>query len=222
MRDGNVLDVFHHEIDSDKLKELRDAVIDDVYGLLRNPIGFTKVHPSHLSLEEWSQMREKYRRVLPKGCYLNKRYLANELIWKWTEATGKYLGCQFWSLKAKELLDREVASSADPKEVVKTLQSKIRRDDAKITHEHVYPIKDMTLWLDMRREKLDRDEIRSHLERLCVGCVVLESEHKKMGGSDHTNPWLRYKEAGIALAANPAWPNVQKRLIEEAGLVEKL
>jgi hypothetical protein len=212
--------VFRHKADSAKVDGLRDAVVDDIYNLLRKPMVFSKFHASYLSPDEWAQMREKYKSLLEYG-RLNKRLLANELIWKWTEATGKYLGCQFWSLKAKELFDREVASNADPKVVEKMLQSKLRRDDAKITHEHVYPIKDVTLWLDMRRETLDRDEIRIHLERLCVGCVVLESEHKKMGVSDHKNPWIRYKEAGVALAANPALPNVQRMLIEEAGLLKK-
>jgi hypothetical protein len=40
-----------------------------------------------------------------------KRTLANELIWKWTEATGKYTGCQFWSARTMSLFDREVQSA---------------------------------------------------------------------------------------------------------------
>jgi hypothetical protein len=37
-----------------------------------------------------------------------KQILANELIWKWTEATGKYIGCQFWSVEAQDLFNAEL------------------------------------------------------------------------------------------------------------------
>ena len=215
----NASNVFHHAADSAKLIKLRDAVIDDVYLLLKKPVVLRTFHASDLLPDEWSQMRDKYRGLLHYG-RLNKRALANELIWKWTEATGKYLGCQFWSLRAKELFDLEVAKGGDPKEAVFMLSKGKRAKEAKLTHEHVYPIKDMTRWLQDRRE-LDQKEIRTHFEHLCIGCVVLEVEHDRTSG-DHTNPWLRYKRAGIALAPNPAWPRVQRALIEEAGLIRRL
>jgi hypothetical protein len=218
----NTPNVFQHEADSVKLVGLRDAVIDDVYLLLRRPVVFRTFHASGLLPDEWSQMREKYRRLLHYG-RLNRRALANELIWKWTEATGKYLGCQFWSTKAKELFDLEVASGEDPKKAVSMLSKRNRPKEAKLTHEHVYPIKDMVQWLEDRKQ-LDRDEIRTHLEQICIGCVVLESEHRcvsRTPGNDE-NPWLRYKSAGIKLAPNAAWPDAQRALIDQAGLLPTL
>jgi hypothetical protein len=54
--------------------------------------------------------------------------------------------------------------------------------------------------------------------------VVLESEHRcvsRTPGTDE-NPWLRYKGTGITLAPNEAWPDVQRALIDQAGLLPTL
>ena len=222
MRVANVHNVFHHDADPGKLKELREAVVADVYILLRKPVVFGKINASGLSADELAQMRERYRRLLHYGAFAlpGERAIANELIWKWTEATGKYVGCQFWSLKAKEVFDLE-AAKCDRTTMIGTLERELskkgRPKNVRLTHEHVYPIKDMKEWLQAQKE-LDQDGVRIHFERQCVGCVVLESEHERTSG-DHTNPWLRYKKAGITLALNPAWPDVQRTLIEEAALL---
>ncbi len=222
MRVANFQNVFQHDADQGKLKELREAVVADVYTLLRKPVVFDKLNASSLSAYELAQMRERYRRLLHYGAFTlpAERAIANELIWKWTEATGKYVGCQFWSLKAKEVFDLEVAK-CDRTTLIGTLGRELsnrgRPKNVRLTHEHVYPIKDMKQWLQAQKE-LDQEGVRIHFERQCVGCVVLESEHDRTSG-DHTNPWLRYKAAGITLALNPAWPDVQRVLIEEAGLL---
>jgi hypothetical protein len=65
------------------------------------------------------------------------------------------------------------------------------------------------------------EEIRGLFDRYCVGCVVLESEHDQLSGDgDDTNHWIRYAKAGIKLAHNPAWPDSQRKMIVEAGLLE--
>jgi hypothetical protein len=75
----------------------------------------------------------------------------------------------------------------------------------------------MKRWLCVQTNPT-REEIRNHLERQCVSCVLLEAEHDRSVGDD-ANPWLRYKRAGICLVANPAWLDSQRELIIEAGLL---
>jgi hypothetical protein len=225
LRVGNIRSVFDHDADQDRVNTLRDAVIDDFVSLHGKYPNFGKVTATDLNPDDYVQMRERYR-GLHFGVFSlpGKRHVANELIWKWTEATGKYVGCQFWSLKAKELFDLEVKDSGGwpvtaklAKSLGKKLSMKSRPKDSRLTHEHVYPIKDMKRWL---RDQANphREEIRNHFERQCIGCVLLESEHDRSVGNDE-NPWFRYKHAGIYLALNPAWPDTQRTLILEAGLL---
>jgi hypothetical protein len=224
--------VFHHDADPGKLDELRAAVIDDISFLLGKS-NFGKIRATDLNPDDLARMRERYSRVLHYGSFNpGKRTITNELIWKWTEATGKYVGCQFWSLKAKELFDLEVvkrggwpitarvANSLGKELGEKANDINKKTNDLKLTHEHVYPIKDMKRWL-RDQKNLTREEIQIHFERQCIGCVVLESEHDRTGGNGE-NPWLRYKRAGITLALNPDWSDTQRTLIIEAGLLKSV
>jgi hypothetical protein len=64
------------------------------------------------------------------------------------------------------------------------------------------------------------DQVEKVIERLAIGCVVLESEHPpRKALFDENNPWLRYKQANIALVKNPNWPTQHRKLIKAAGLV---
>jgi hypothetical protein len=167
----------------------------------------------------YDEMREKYRRILHYGVFSlpGKRAVANEVIWKWTEATGKYVGCQFWSIGAKSVFDQEVRSAGGwpitvrlARTLERKLSTKSRPNAIKLTHEHVYPIKDIKLLLASKNSPT-REEIRELLERQCMSCVLLESEHDRSAGHD-PNPWLRYTNAGnIRLADNPAWPDSQRK-----------
>jgi hypothetical protein len=221
--------VFHHDADPDKLNDLRAAVIDDISFLHGKYANFDEIGGTDLSPDELVRMSERYRPLLYYGTFSlpPKRPVANELIWKWTEATGKYVGCQFWSLKAKELFDHEVVNcggwpitASVARLLGRKLSKKARPRALRLTHEHVYPIKDMKRWL---RDHVNphRKEIQNHFERQCIGCVVLESEHPRAERNDE-NPWLRYKSVGINLAPNPAWSDTQRALIVEAGLLKSV
>jgi hypothetical protein len=224
--------VFDHDAEPDIVQELRSAVADDLHWLRNSYSEFGKVTAADLDPLVLRRFREKYRTLLHFGVFSlpAKRALANELIWKWTEATGKYTGCQFWSARAKFLFDREVQSAGGwpiTGRLAKTLEQKLsaksangkpKRSDAKLTHEHVYPIKDVKLLLGGKDGETP-EGIRNLLDLLCVSCVVLESEHDRLSGHD-LNPWLRYKDAGIHLVENPAWPDRQRSLILQAGLLE--
>jgi hypothetical protein len=224
--------VFDHDAEPGITQELRSAVAADLHWLRNSYSEFGRVTAAQLDPLVIRQFRRKYRQLLHFGVFSlpGKRALSNELIWKWTEATGKYTGCQFWSVRAKSLFDREVQSAGGwpiTRRLAKTLEQKLsaksaggksKLTDARLTHEHVYPIKDMKLLLGGKAGETP-EGIRSLLDLHCVSCVVLESEHDRLSGHDH-NPWLRYKDAGIRLVENPTWLDCQRSLILQAGLLE--
>jgi hypothetical protein len=223
--------VFDCDEESVRLAPLRrQAVIDDVC-FLRREYGpqFKSINGNGLRDADFALMHERHRTLNHVGRFSGSRTLSNELIWKWTEATGKYVGCQFWSIEAKSLFDAEVEVCGGwpiTSKVKKTIEAKLQGKgpvpDRKLTHEHVYPIKDMKILLS-NLESPDAARVLEHFDRQCVSCVVLESEHKKVmkaRGVDG-NPWHRYRDAQILLAENPAWPQMQRALISAAGLVSQ-
>ncbi len=224
--------VFDHDAEPGIVQELRSAVAGDLHWLRNSYSEFGKVTVADLDPLVYSRFREKYRPLLHFGVFSlpPKRALANELIWKWTEATGKYTGCQFWSARAKSFFDREAESAGGwpiTSRLAKTLEQKLsaksadgkpKLSDARLTHEHVYPIKDVKLLLGGKDGETP-EGIRNLLDLQCVSCVVLESEHDRLSGHDR-NPWLRYKDAGIRLVENPVWLDRQRSLILQAGLLK--
>lgn len=217
--------VFDHQEDTARLSRLRSAVIEDVCFLRREyERQFQSIKGKELKHDDFAVMREKHRALRHVGHFSGSRTLSNELIWKWTEATGKYVGCPFWSSAARELFDAEVEAlggwpitSGVKKHLEAKLQKKGRPHNQKLTHEHVYPIKEMKAWISSLGS-FDSATVMEHFDRQCVACVVLESEHPNVP-ANHENPWLRYSNAGVVLAQNPAWPESQRALIAAAGLI---
>jgi hypothetical protein len=218
--------IFDHDADRNMVEALRAAVVEDLHALHSNT-NFGSMTAADLDPEAYGAMRDKYRRILHYGVFSlpGKRAVANELIWKWTEATGKYVGCQFWSIGAKSVFDQEVQSAKGwpitvrlARMLERKLSKKSRPNAIKLTHEHVYPIKEIKLLL-ASKDNPTKEEIRELLERQCMSCVLLESEHDRSAGHD-SNPWLRYKKVGdIRLANNPAWLESQRKAIIQAGLL---
>jgi hypothetical protein len=219
--------VFDHDADRNMVEALRAAVVEDLYALHSRYHNFGTVTAADLDPKAYDEMREEYCRILHYGVFSlpRKRAVANELIWKWTEATGKYVGCQFWSIGAKSVFDEEVQSAGGwpitvrlARMLERKLSAKSRPKAIKLTHEHVYPIKDVKLLL-VSKNSPTMKEIRELLERYCMSCVLLESEHDRSAGHE-SNPWLRYKNAGkIRLADNPTWHAGQRKTIIQTGLL---
>jgi hypothetical protein len=228
-----LLSVFDHDAEPNIVEALRSAVVQDICWLVNSYSNFDKVTAADLEPEVYKQLTDKYPPLLHFGYFglPAPRCLANELIWKWTEATGKYTGCQFWSVRARVLFDQEVRSSGgwpitpklaediEKKLKAKTGGGKPKPPDAKLTHEHVYPIKDLKTLL-RSKDGTTPESVRQLFDSLCVGCVVLESEHNQLNGHGSRPPWLRYKNAGIRLVDNPAWSDRQRSLILQADILE--
>jgi hypothetical protein len=227
-----LLSVFDHDAGPNIVEALRSAVVQDICRLVNSYSNFGKVTVADLEPEVYKQLREKYPPLLHFGYFGLPvgRCLANELIWKWTEATGKYTGCQFWSVRARVLFDKEVRASGgwpitsklaeviEEKLSARTEGGNAKPPNAKLTHEHVYPIKDLKILL-RSKDRSTPESVRQLFDSLCVGCVILESEHDRLRGHDQ-NPWLRYKNAGIRLVDNPAWSDRQHGLILQADILE--
>lgn len=220
-------DVFHHTaVNAEKLREM---IVADINRCIENE-PYVHKHPrledsrSNLGPDIYEKLKNQYKKPLLYHGALNlKNSLSDCLIWKWTEATGKYIGCAFWSVGAKLLFDESVASfgtSPSLRDAVKIaigLSQRSRPLDCRITHEHVYPKEALRRLLPDLKE-----DIGGLFDRLCVSCVVLESEHKKidrLGSPNEENPWKRYAPAGIKLVDNPEWPPLQRKMIMEAGLL---
>jgi hypothetical protein len=226
-----LVDVFDHIAVPEVTEKLRAAVIDDIRWAYDTFPDIRKVSLADVGPDVYQALKQKYGPLLHFGSFnlTKSRPLANELVWKWTEATGKYVGCQFWSRNAKAWFDTEVlhaggwpiapalARKIERKLSEKSAQGVERPPGTRLTHEHVYPIKDMKqrLYGNTRRTV---EELRGLFDSHCVGCVVLESEHDRFCG-DETNPWIRYAKARIKLADNPAWSYKQRQMIVEAGLL---
>jgi hypothetical protein len=231
--------VYRYDVALEDIENLRVAVVHDLHRcMVHSPDGQKHVclHDTRhtLSPDRYSDITRKYRALLyhgtfnlrPKSKSRPAQTLAHELVWKWTESTGKYVGCPFWTEKARTLFDSHVKNhgpislkmaiiAANNISGTKDDRSARIADDRKITHEHVFPIKNILMVLDSMKNPSVAD-IRKLLERLCVSCVVLESEHRLLQLPNSENPWYRYR--GIALIENPHWPDEHKHLVKQAGL----
>lgn len=142
--------------------------------------------------------------------------------WLWSERTGKYSGCAFWSTAAAEDY-RELArdNPATTPHGLDLLAQRITRGLLQLQHEHVFPRQDLK-----RRVNPTLGQARSHeeawdlLDRYCQGCVVTREEHLRLPAHGHpSNPWMRYRGLGIRLVDNPAWSERHRGWITEAALV---
>ena len=150
------------------------------------------------------------------------------LLWKYSELTGKYCGCQFWSDGAKSLFERKLpehlngrpSTSRDARRVAACLSKKTQGGN-QLVHEHVFPRAELRTKLLLDREIPNGSQyLAATIERLAVGCVVLGSEHDLVNRAkgDGINPWRRYK-GKIKLFKNQNWPTSHMGLIRDAELV---
>ena len=113
--------------------------------------------------------------------------LIDVLLWKHTEAHGKYIGCKYWSTGALESLkihNNKVVTS--------------KRDDPvyALRHEHIYP-KNETIQRLLGLETPTLDSINEIL-KLNIGVVVTVEEDFRLSKHGNLNdPWQRYRDANV-------------------------
>jgi hypothetical protein len=208
---------YHTEIDIENLRKSLVDLISQVLEL-QTPI-----------------MKTEFVKKIPKlvyGTYAPRAGNSvdaslDELHWKYSEVTGKYCGCQFWSERAKFLFESSLLEHAngktptlkDARDVAKSLSTKARKE-YQLVHEHVFPRAELRKLLD-REISFGSQRVAETVQRLAVGCVVLESEHRLVRTTKGVsmNPWRRYAGKEIWLSANPNSSAFHLELIKDAGLL---
>ncbi len=142
-----------------------------------------------------------YRQQVRRSSFYNnacEKILSEQfsiLLWKYTEASGKYVGCPYWSVKAKESFEdtsNGATSSMPPSK--------------KLRHEHLVPRKiltDMFFSLD----DISPESVLYIFQKYCIGVVITAEEDvllNKAGLKQKMpearwldDPWTRYKNVGI-------------------------
>lgn len=142
-------------------------------------------------------LRERRRRVaagtLTPANDRHLRELCSLLLWKYSEAAGKYRGCRYWT----------VGALASKRKHGRVVTSKLRFGLDALRHEHLFPRQQQIAALfEIEDPSLER--VRARLEQLNIGVVVTESEHNKLAKQgDEANPWDRYTRAGIEWEDQP-------------------
>jgi hypothetical protein len=122
------------------------------------------------------------------------RTLSHEIVWKWTEATGKFVGCQFWSISAKHLFDEALRGLCENRatfdrawNLAVHLSSVKQFGRQALNHEHVLPIatvRKMLLQPSLYAQFTSSEaRLREFFERAVVGCVMLKQEHDEIHSS---------------------------------------
>ena len=146
----------------------------------------------------------------------------DQCAWKWSEVTGKYVGCAYWSVEAaRSFLDFRSGALQTSLWKAGRSAAKRRRGARQLQHDHVFPRRN---WFDLMSPlvgdeyRLRDCDIRNSLEHYCIGCVVTREEHGRLNceEGDQINPWRRYARAGVRLINNPEWPDQHRRWIHEA------
>lgn len=159
---------------------------------------------------------EKHRMRTDKPLQVGK------YAWAWSERTGKYVGCSFWSVAAFKAFQRCTHENRHwSLRRIEIYAQQRARGELQLQHEHVFPRRD---WKRLVNPTIGNprtlEEAWNLLDTYCQGCVVTLEEHRKLRShGDPDNPWLRYWDTGIQLLENPAWSERHRRWIREAGLV---
>jgi hypothetical protein len=166
-----------------------------------------QLHTSH------KQMRVDLRRE-PIG----------QVSWKWSELSGKYSGCAWWSTEAKRVVVE--LDARWPGRPLKRVCERVSKGYflESIQHESVFPRDE---WVARLQALVGTDavpslpELEAQLDQLCIGCVVTRTQHDEAAGRPGTpdNPWLRFQPTSICLVPNPAWTEPHVSWIRAAGLL---
>lgn len=134
-----------------------------------------------------------YRKSLIEKQFINNSYekqfkeLITTLLWKHTEAYGKYVGCKYWSYGALESLKNHGN---------KVVTSKTIDPTHALRHEHLFPRK-QTIELLLALDTPVLESVNDYLE-LNIGVVVTVEEDSRLSKTgNQDDPWQRYRDANI-------------------------
>jgi hypothetical protein len=160
----------------------------DVSTLSDQQCGVAKISNKSKRFRTKEQIVRDLVKVLNMDLHYGTKFaVVSEVFWVWSEFEGKHKGCRYWSEAARRSV----------------------HDMKNLVHEHVVPRKEMLAKFDLDRfpKKTTEEEVRSLLDRYCIGCVVTRGEDVALNlaglrsrmptGWDGENPWARYDHIGI-------------------------
>jgi len=119
-----------------------------------------------------------------------KQAVIKNAIWCWTQYYGKFNGCPFWSVEAR---------NSD-------------RNTKNLRHEHVVPIRVLRNRL-LAMDSPSTNDVFEFLKNNAIGCVVTNKEHDRLDKefkqempsefNETGDPWVRYKRVGIEYVEIP-------------------
>lgn len=121
----------------------------------------------------------------------NRHYkeLCSILLWKHSEAYGKYDGCKCWSMIAIESVKKHGCIPSSRKQYGL---------DA-VMHEHIFPRNQLIEEL-FKLNLLSASIVKNILDRLNIGIVITVSENNRLSPTGTLdNPFCRYESAGIKI-----------------------
>lgn len=137
--------------------------------------------------------------------------------WEWTDNTGAYVGCPYWTEDALKLLFDDFDSLNINKYINRKALSK--NVDGKVTHEHIVPRNYFTNYIISCYEKKETPTIEN-LNKMAA-CIVTKDEDKILSNHGYKqvmpdnintlesvqNPWQRYINSGITRIYKINWDN---------------
>lgn len=150
--------------------------------------------------------REMKKPYYDKFCAKVMAELFSIFFWKYTEASGKYAGCCYWSVRAASRVAKDIP----------------------LRHEHLVPRKILIdMFFKLREDELHK--IEELFRRYCIGVVVTAEEDRLLNKAGFKqkmpadnwleNPWVRYAHVEIKIARNPRIPAEMYGLLERMQLL---
>lgn len=130
--------------------------------------------------------------------YGTKYAVLKEVTWVWTESSGKFNGCPYWTDAAIR-------------------RFKLERSRKQLRHEHVVP-KKVVIDILFGLKKPTPESVREILDKYLIGVVVTKEEEDRLNveysksmpeefGNKKSelfqDPWLRYRKCGIKVRVMP-------------------
>ena len=135
----------------------------------------------------------KYRNTLITNNQSNNSYekqfkeLIDTLLWKHTEAYGKYIGCKYWTDGALESLKKHNDKVVTNKKIDPTHA---------LRHEHIFPKKE-TIQRLLNLTDITQETVNDML-KLNIGVIVTVEEDSRLSNNGNlSDPWQRYRDANI-------------------------
>lgn len=166
---------------------------------LQQRIPMARISPKSPRYRTKQQLADDVAAVLKSSLHYGTKFaVLKEVTWVWTESSGKFIGCPYWTDAAVRRFKRE-------------------RSQNGLRHEHVVP-KKVVIDMLLNLEKPTPELVRAILDKYLIGVVVTKEEDVRLNAEfsktmpeqfgvekskSFQDPWLRYRNCGIKVRLMP-------------------